>query len=126
LLIEKNHSILLYPDWSNASSYKETAESFGTVALQSQELHEALEEEEIADNVTAKFTGEMKYLYRAMGVKVPFLPIHGIMEAKLFTRLILELPGFDESLMAIKWCKHVNGATIFPKLPVYLQMHCKR
>ena len=35
LLVEKNHGILLYPDWSNASDYKDTSESFGTVALHS-------------------------------------------------------------------------------------------
>ncbi len=65
---------------------------------------------ELADDVSAKFTGEMKYLCKAMGVKVPFLPIHGVMEAELFTRLVLELPSFDESLMAmIEWCKYVNG-----------------
>jgi hypothetical protein len=126
LVVEKNHGVLLYPDWSNASDYKETAESFGTVALHSRELHEALGKVEIADDAKAKFTGEMKYLCRAMGVEVPFLPIHGVAEAKLFTRLVLELPGFDESLMAIEWCKHVNGTTIFPKLPVYLRIHYER
>jgi hypothetical protein len=51
---------------------------------------------EITDDVT-KFTGEMKYLCRAKGVKVPFLPIDRVAEAKLFTRLAIELPGFDES-----------------------------
>ncbi len=39
---------------------------------------------------------------------------------------MLELPEFDESLMAIEWCKHVNGTTIFPKLPVYLRMYHER
>jgi hypothetical protein len=102
------------------SDFEETDESFGTVALHSQELHEALEEVEIADNVTVKFTGEMKYLCWAMGVKVLFLPIHRVAESKTFMHLILELSGFDESLMAIEWCKHMNGATIFPKLPVHL------
>jgi hypothetical protein len=28
--------------------------------------------------------------------------------------------------MVIEWCKYVNGTTIFPKLPVYLQMYYKR
>ena len=126
LLVEKNHGVLLYPDWSDASDYKETSESFGTVALHSKELHEALGEVKLANKTLAKFTGEMKYLCRAMGVKVPFLPIHGAAEAKLFTRLVLELPVFDESLMAIEWCKHVTGTTIFPKLPVYLRMYYER
>jgi hypothetical protein len=126
LLVEKNHGILLYPDWSNASDYKETAESFDTVALHSQELHEAVASIKLDENVAKKFTSEMKYLCRAMGVQVPFLPNHGADEAKLFTRLVLEMPAFDESLMAIEWCKYVNGITIFPKLPVYLRMYYER
>jgi hypothetical protein len=99
-----------------------TRRQLGTVALHSQELHEALGEVELADDVSVKFTREMEYLSQAMGVKVPSLPIHGAAEAKIFTRLVLELPRFDEELMAIEWCKHVNGTTIFPKLPVYLRM----
>ena len=112
LVVGKNHGVLLYPDWSNASDYKETAESFGMVALHWQELHEALREVEIADDATANFIAEMKYLCRAMGIKVPFLPIHGVVEATLFTRLVLELPEFDESLMATEWYKHVNERNI--------------
>ena len=27
--------------------------------------------------------------------------------------------------MAIRWCNHVNGTTIFPKLPVYLRSYHK-
>jgi hypothetical protein len=83
--------------------------------VRSRELHEASGEVEIADDVTAHFTAEMKYLCPAMGIKVPFLPIHGAVEAKVFTCLVLELPEFDESLMAIEWFKHVKGKTIFPK-----------
>jgi alpha-ketoglutarate-dependent taurine dioxygenase len=59
LLVKRNHRFLLYPDWSNASDYKETAESFGTVALHSAELHAALGQVELADDVSANFTGEM-------------------------------------------------------------------
>jgi hypothetical protein len=33
------------------------------------------------------------------------------------------MPLFDESVMAIECCNHVNGTTIFPKLPVYLRLH---
>ena len=41
ILVEKNHNVLLYPDWSNSSDNKPTPESFGTVAciLTSYMLH---------------------------------------------------------------------------------------
>jgi hypothetical protein len=42
LLVDKKHGDLLYPYWSNASDLKETLESFDTIALHSEELHEAL------------------------------------------------------------------------------------
>lgn len=54
-----------------------------------------------------------------------FNPAHtaGTDECKLFTKLMLSMPSFSSSNMAIEWCKHVNGTTIFPKLPVYLRNH---
>ena len=127
LLVEKNHNVLLFPDWSNASDYKTTPESFGTVALHSQELHEAIEQVEVDGGIVGKFTSEMKYISRAMGVKIPFLPLHGSNEAKLFSCLVLQMPtAFDDLLMAIEWIKHVNCLSIFPKLPVYLRMYHDR
>jgi hypothetical protein len=80
LVLEKNQGVLVYPDWSNVSDYKETYKSFGMVALHSLELHEALGEVEIAEDVTAHFTAKMKYLCWAMGIKVPFLPTSGTTE----------------------------------------------
>ena len=127
LLVEKNHNVLLFPDWSNSSDYKSTPESFGTVALHSQEIHEELEKVVIAKDVSEKFSSEMKYIARAMGVKIPFLPLHGSEEAKLFSHLVLSMPtAFHDLLMALEWIKHVNGSTIFPKLPVYLRMYHER
>jgi hypothetical protein len=83
---------------------------------------EALGEVDHADNVSVEFTREMKYLSRAMQVKVPFLPMYGVDEAKLFSRRLV-LPQFDEDHMVIGWCKYGNGTTIFPKLPVYKRMY---
>jgi hypothetical protein len=51
LLVEKNHSVLLYADWSNVSNYKDTPESFGTVALHSSELHEAVNAIQLSDGI---------------------------------------------------------------------------
>ena len=44
LLMQRNHRVLLYPDWSNASNFIETQEKFGTVPLHSPELAAALHE----------------------------------------------------------------------------------
>ena len=126
LLVEKNHQVLLYTEWSNASDYKDTPESFGTVALHSKELHEAVEGIKLSDQVVGNLSGEMKYLAQATGVKVPFLPLHGSAEAKLFTRLVLEMPRFDEFTMSLHWCQHVDGTFVFPKLPVYLRLYYER
>ena len=38
---------------------------------------------------------------------------------------MLHLQKFDPHAMAIKWCKYVDGKTIFPKLPVYLSNYHK-
>jgi hypothetical protein len=70
-----------------------------------------------------KISYELRHIDRSMGLAIPFLPVHGVDEVKLFCTLVLEMPVFDESAMAIKWCSHVNGTTIFPKLPVYLRLH---
>ena len=106
LFVKRNHDVLLYPDWSNASDYKETAESFGTVALHSRELHEALGEVEIADDVTANFTSEMKYLCRAMGIKVPFLTIQGSWGQNFLRFLYWN----NQNLMNLSW--RLNGASM--------------
>jgi hypothetical protein len=41
-IVERNHGVLLYPDWSNASDYTMTREKFGTVAIHSPQLAEAI------------------------------------------------------------------------------------
>ena len=126
VLGEKNHHALLYTDWSKASDYKDTPESFGTVALHSIELHEAVDGITLSDTVVGNLSGEMKYFAQATGVKVPFLPLHGAEEAKLFTCLVLVMPRFDEFMMSIMWCQHVDGTLVFPKLPVYLRLYYER
>jgi hypothetical protein len=59
-----------------------------------------------------------------MNIKLPFLPVQGEEEYRLFERLVLLVsPNLDFEKMAIKWCGYVAGIAIFPKLPVYLQTH---
>jgi hypothetical protein len=73
LLVERNHKKRLYSGWNNASSdYRDTDESFVTVALHSEELHLALELKvrEIGDKVKKAFSSDQKFLCRAMGVGV--------------------------------------------------------
>ena len=36
-------------------------------------------------------------------------------------RLVLESVTFDPEEIALKWLDHVDGKSIFPKLPVYLR-----
>jgi len=39
-LVEKNHGLCIYPGLSNTSDYKQTDESFDTIALQTKRLNE--------------------------------------------------------------------------------------
>ena len=43
ILVEKNHGVLLYSNWSNASDYIDTDEQFDTIPIQSSELNRAVE-----------------------------------------------------------------------------------
>ena len=59
-----------------------------------------------------------------MGTKLPFLPVHGEAECKLFSQLLLVLSSpLNYDQMALKWCEFVDDVTIFPKLPVYLRTY---
>ena len=75
----------------------------------------------ISVDVSMKYKGDLKYLCTKNDTEVPILPVLGEDEYKLFNRLLMEMNGvMDDMEMAIHWCDHVNGPTIFPKLPVYL------
>jgi hypothetical protein len=126
IIVERNHGVLLYPDWSNASDYETTCERFGTVAIHSQELAEAIQNIELDKELsTYRLTADQQYLCKTMNTKLPLLPVVGKEENRLFERLVLAAPqgpiNFEQ--MAIEWCKKVDGVDIFPKLPVYLRTH---
>ena len=126
ILVEHNHSVLLFPEWSNSSDFVSTAEKFGTVPIETPELTAAINSVSIPQKVLDKLTSDQRYLCKAMSTILPLLPVHGEAEYKLFGKLILALPSpinFDS--MAIAWVKYVDGATIFPKLPVYLRTYHK-
>jgi hypothetical protein len=121
-LVEKNHGVALFPYWVNASDYKDTDESFDLVALHSTDLHEAVNSIAVNPDVFGKLSSELKFIAKGMGVQLPFLPVYGKEEMQLFVHLILNgTEGFDADQMALRWCDHVDGVSIFPKLPVYLR-----
>jgi hypothetical protein len=126
IIVERNHGVLLYPDWSNASDYETTCERFGTVAIHSQELADAIQNIELDKELSNyRLTADQQYLCKTMNTKLPLLPVVGKEENQLFERLVLAAPqgpiNFDQ--MAIEWCKNVDAVNIFPKLPVYLRTH---
>jgi hypothetical protein len=125
LLVEQNHGTLAYPHWSNESDYARTAEKFGTVPLHTEQLGAAVQAIEDVKLVDMDLTRNEKYIAKAMGVKVPFLPVHGKDEKKLFCDLVTgsTTAALDFDQMALDWCGHVNGKTIFPKLPAYLRTY---
>ena len=128
LLVERNHGVLLYPEWSNASDYVDTPESFGTVVLHSRELHTAIQDIKLDGTPKSdprRLSEDQKYLCKVMGTKLPLLPVVGAEECQLFSKLVLEMRdrASDMEAMSIEWCKYVNGVTVFPKLPVYLRTY---
>ncbi len=127
-LLEHNHGKQLYDDWISASDFIKTPESFNMVALHNEELATALKNVKLKEGVTPLYTDDMKYLCKAMGTDVPFLPVHGEKEYKLFARLVLYSDNntFDEQAMALKWMEFVDGVEVFPKLPAHLRMHLQR
>lgn len=128
LLVEANHGVDIYPGWSNTRDFAPTPETFGTVPLHSSELGEAMARIAVSKEVTAKLSGDQRYLCASMGTSLPLLPIHGKAEHALFSHLALaQLRGrcstIDFDKLALTWCEHVDGTAIFPKLPVYLRQH---
>ena len=70
-------------------------------------------------------SNRLAFMAKHAGVQVPFMPVHGEGEMKLFTQLIAcstdAKPDFEQ--MALNWVKHVDGVDVFPKLPVYLRTY---
>lgn len=127
LLVERIHGKVMYPSWISSSDFRDTHESFTTVALHSDELHEALNcRLATLDKEKMNLTSDQSFLCRQMGVGLPFLPINGEEEYRLFSRLLLNHEGnFDADGVAVKWMGHVDGQTIFPKLPAQLRSYFK-
>jgi hypothetical protein len=125
-LVERNHGVLLYPDWSNASDYAAAPKLFGTVPIHSAELETAIDTIILSKPLSQfKLTKDQKYLCQKMSTKLPLLPVVGKEECQLFNEMVDQHNGpiLDFEDMAIAWCDCVDGVNIFPKLPVYLRFH---
>jgi hypothetical protein len=110
-----------------SSDWKDTDESFHVVALYSSDLHDAVLAIKIDSNELGTLSQELRFSTEYTGISWQFLPVHGEDEAKLFVCLVLVVDGsFDVDCMALEWCMFVDGKTIFPKLPVYLQAYFDR
>jgi hypothetical protein len=118
-LIEKNISLVFLSKHNWASNYRDTTESLQMVAIHpQQELHSAVAAVKIKMDII--FSWDVQFMCQALGIPIPFLPVSGKDEYRLITLLVHHLSGFDDEKMAIvEWCKHVDGVSIFPKLPVY-------
>ena len=103
----------MYPTWVNASDYKNTEESFGTIVLHDEELATALDNIEVDDNIVKGLTNDMNYLCRTMNVKLPFLPVDTDEEKMLYSQLTLG-GVTDPKQMALEWIESVDGKSIFP------------
>jgi hypothetical protein len=87
----------------NANDFKDTDETFDLVALQSTELHEAVDRINLDPKVLDKLSSELKFIAKGMGVPLPFLPVHGKEEMQLFVRLILTATAvFNAEEMALQ------------------------
>jgi len=125
-LVMKNRDARLFPNWSNASDFRSTDESFDTIALHTAELHDALTSQWESNVVQTdvSLTSDQKYLCKTMDVPLPFLPFTSEDERKKFAQCILnpEFPTSDDAA-SIEWCKFVDGVDIFPKLPVHIRTY---
>jgi len=123
----ENRGRVLYPNWSNASEFKETPESFDTVAIHNTELDEALkhEWENRIDKTAVKLTSDQRHMCESMNTDLPFLTFSNKEENIAFAECALrdDFPIDDPEAAAIEWCKLVDGVNIFPKLPVHIRIH---
>ena len=118
-LVMTNHGVQLYPNWSNTDDFVDTSEEFGTVPLHSPELVAAVDLIGVTPctcpyaskcRCVAKLTPDQTYMCQKMRVKLPFLPVHGHDECRLFATLMLTSvigATVDFETMALEWCKHV-------------------
>ncbi|GMI52337.1 hypothetical protein ScalyP_jg7316 [Parmales sp. scaly parma] len=115
----------MFPDWSNTSEFKDTAERFGTIPIHTKDLGDALKAH-MKDKTPFELSRDMMYIANMTNVPVPFLSVNHPEEKKLFTNLMASSKNFDSEQMALDWIKYVDkDKQIYPKLPVYLRIYWK-
>jgi hypothetical protein len=126
-LVMKNHGLRIYPELGNTSDYGTTNESFDTIPLHSKSLAKAVQRRyDELDTSQLSLTTDQRYLCRAMGTPLPFLPFSGAIEKKAFAAFVLQkqdVTSIDDEAAAIQWCEFIDGKEIKPKLPSHMRTH---
>jgi predicted transport protein len=125
-LVEQNHGKSFMPGWTCVGDYFDTDESFVTVPLHDQDLQNKLEIQVQKLKQEKHLSRDVRFLCRAWGTELPFLPVSKRAEFERFNKLMRdEFPKFDEKAMSLRWMDFVDGKTVFPKLPVQLRKYYK-
>ena len=128
LLCLSNHGILLYSHVTNSSQFITTNKSFDAVALQSFEVHRALQER-CGEIVTEKgelpkLPRDLDFLTKASGSPLLFLPFANTDEHIAFAEYAKDNIGVGEAAVAIHLNRVVvNDKNLMPKLSVHVRMH---
>jgi len=119
----KNHSVIVYPGWSNASDFADTPERFGTIPIHDKELDKKLRKH-MNGKPKPKLTPDQAYAARKSCLPIPFAPVVRPSEMKLFENLYKK--NKDPNTMAMDWIDYVDDRKgIFPKLPSHLRQYEK-
>jgi len=86
-----NHGKRLYPEWVNASEYRDTDESFVVTAIHDNQLDQAImaKATTIDKEILDGYGGDLRFICNSISVPIPFLPVNGEKEFKLFSKMVL-------------------------------------
>ena len=118
-----------FKSWVPSSNFRNTPETFVTVAIHSKELGDKLEHHwnEKVDQEKVKLSKDLQFLCKQTNVPLPFLPVFGEAEYKLFSEILHRRGGkFDDKEIAMEWIDAVDGIAIFPKLPAHTRAYYRR
>ena len=119
----------IFKCWTPSIMYRDTPETFVTVAIHSKEIGERLTRhwEADVDQDKVKLTRDQQFNCKQTDVPLPFLPVTGHAEKSLFSKILHERNGkLDSNAIALEWIKHVDGVNIFPKLPAQVRVYFKK
>ena len=100
------------------------------VALQSEDIQEALQARCEVIAPLPKLTRELQFQCKAMGTSLPFLPFSTDDERMQFSNYLNSLQSpvetIDDKKAAIDWCAFVDGQKIMPKLPCHIRVYIRQ